>query len=420
MLIFTLNPRSLPKADLFTTKTPGFSQQSVVASELKSADGNKSLETALKLQEQAKQKFSSDEYDEAFDLLDFALQVLKDAPDVDPVYSANMYFDLGFYFFHDSQTAAAREALNNAYEIYNKGDHLDKSFDALDFLAVTYENDPVGGRDIYEKIIKQKEEKLGKSDGSLVKTYIQYGLWHSKHQRDPNAIENLKKASKITDELTKTKKEDAGPLYKQLMRAYKQVNALPEAIEAANSALKYSDINKNPKFLVDIAELYSQANKTEESVKYYEKYLEIIRKNDDNNFREGKILKAIATEFEKHDADDKALNYWSKFNNLFRENSNKEIALMSVYGKLRAFALYHRRNKFGEATKELEEAVNKATEIGGEKHVYSLTLQKVLSTYKNSNQKENKPRLDIDSLTLMLIALEDNLQKLIDTGFINL
>ena len=97
----------------------------------------------------------------------------------------------------------------------------------------------------------------------------------------------------------------------------------------------------------------------------------------------------------------------------------KDIAALSLYGDLRAFALYNRRDKTKEANKELQNVVSKATNLLGNDHIYTLSLKKIFDTYSQSKEG-SKPKLEVESLSLILIALEDNLQKLIDTGFINL
>ena len=373
------------------------------------------LEAALELQNKAKEKFSMGESDAAQEDLELALEVLKNISEGESAHAAAIHFDMGFYNFYSNKIAQAREDFNKAVEIYEKNGLNDKVFDTLFVSALTYEQDQDGGEAYYEKIVKEGQEKLGKSDPNLAEIYIKYGMWHLRNERNKKGLECLGKASYIIKSGQKeAKKEDIGQAYRQLMNGYKQAKAYAQATEAANKVLEYVEIEKEPSLLEDIAILYSEAKDDKKSIEYYQKYLSLLKKLGKSDGEIGKVISETATEYEKQRSDDHALAFWKDFVGLFGGSEDKDIAALSLYGKLRAFALYNRRNKVNEASGELDEAVNRAGEILGDEHMYTKTLKKIRRVYREEK------KLEMESLTLILIALEDNLQKLIDTGFINL
>ena len=403
------------KADLLNPEGPKVSVE--LRKEI-GAEGKDDISTALRLQDSAKGKFSLDNYDEVVDLLELALQILRNVQAEESSHGADIYFDLGFYQFHNRDISKSREAFNKAYELYAKNKNDEKAFDALDMLALTYDKNPEGGEPIFEKIIQKSLDKSGDANPGLAKAYIQYGVWNIKNNKGDAGVKLLGKALETVEKCGKKgNSEDLGPIVNQLLNAYSEAGAVNQGIKASESTLKYIDINKNPGLLVDIAGLYSEGNESKKSIEFYRKYLSTLKTSGKDSYAAGKIIQSIASEYEKQKEDQNALASWKEFNGLFDSSNSKEIKLMSVYGRLRSFALYNRRGKTNEATKELEEAYSKAEGLLGNNHMYSLTLNKILSSYK-ANSKE--PKLDLDSLTLILIALEDNLQKLIDTGFINL
>jgi len=380
-------------------------------SNLQSGEG-----AAQELQNQAKQKFSMGEAESAQEDLELALEVLKNISAEGSSHAAAIHFDMGFYNFYSNKISQARENFNKSFEIYEKNGQIDKAFDTLFMSAMTYEQDSDGGEAFYENIVKKGNEKLSKNDPNLAQIYIRYGLWHLRNERNKKGVDNLGKASGIMKSADKdANKEDLGQAYRQLMNGYKQAKAYPQAIETANQVLENMEVEKEPTLYEDIAKLYSEAKDNKKSLEYYQKYLNLLKKLGKSDAEIGKVLSETATEYERQKIDDQALAFWKEFEGVFRPSKDKDTAALSLYSNLRAFALYHRRKQVSEAGKELDDAVGKSIEILGDEHMYTKTLRKILTAYKLDGAK-----LEMESLTLILIALEDNLQKLIDTGFINL
>ena len=390
-------------------------QQAISSEEKKSLSPMQSgVEAALELQNNAKEKFSMGESDAAQEDLELALEVLKNISEGESANAAAVYFDMGFYNFYSNKISQARENFNKAVEIYEKNGLNDKVFDTLFVSALTYEQDKDGGEAYYEKIVKKGQEKLGKNDPNLAEIYIKYGVWHLRNERNKKGIECLGKANSILKSGHKeAKKEDIGKAYRQLMNGYKQAKAYSQATEAANKVLEFVEIEKEPSLLEDIAILYSEAKDDKKSIEFYQKYLNLLKKLGKSDGEIGKVISETATEYEKQKNDEHALAFWKDFVGLFGSSEDKDIAALSLYGKLRAFALYNRRNKLNEASSELDGLVERSEKILGDEHMYTKALRKIRRVYREEK------KLEMESLTLILIALEDNLQKLIDTGYIH-
>ena len=240
----------------------------------------------------------------------------------------------------------------------------------------------------YEKIAKRGQDELAKDDPLLAKIYMSLGRSCAINRRPQKGIECFDKALKIIENGQKeAKKEDIENMFRQLMGEYKLADAYFKAAEIGSKVLEFVEVEKEPSLLEDIATLYSKAG-DKKSIEYYQKFLNLSKKQGNSNKEIGRIIRDLASEYEKQGNDEHALALWKEFSGLFSGSENEDIAAMSLYGNLRSIGLYRRRNKLNEAANELDRLVERSVEILGDEHQYTEEFKVTQRLYREEKRWE--------------------------------
>jgi len=348
------------------------------------AYGKNSLEVASILKQEGLNAYKFGSLEDSVRLYNDALKIYSTAKGPESEEVAQLNRDLGASYSKLDKIDEAKAAFKKSSDIFFHLNQNEQGFEQLEQLALSHVDDFAKAKELFEDIIKQRKEKIGKKDPLLAKTYIRYAGLYSTQQMQEDVLDKLKQAFSLMKS-NKIPNDQLSTVYQELSTVYRSINAYNEALSAIQKAISYLDVKKDAEKIASLTKkaaiIYSQQRNVPKSIENFKLYIDRVKHIDDYKLDVGDTYRRIAMEYEKMNKFDEAIQNYDKYIEIFRNANKTEVA---ITGKMRTCSLYLKAKKTGKGVDCFEDAFIWASKELGEDHKLSSDSFEILKSLKQA------------------------------------